>query len=94
MIIVETKDYLDSLKEILAYIARDKKSAAVHFREALNKKIDALKEFPFMYRISIYFDDENIRDLTYKGYTIPYEVDLDKEVISIIGITKYKNSLK
>jgi len=47
-----------------------------------------------MYRISIYFDDENIRDLTHKGYTIPYEVDLEKETISIIGITKYKNSLK
>jgi len=94
MIIIETKDYLDSLKEILAYIAKDKKSAAIHFREALDKKIDTLKDFPFMYRISIYFDDEYIRDLTHKGYTIPYEVDLEKETISIIGITKYKNSLQ
>ena len=94
MTIIETEDYLTSLKNVLGYIAKDKKSAAIAFREALDTKIANLKEFPFMYRISIYFDDEYIRDLTHKGYTIPYEVDLEKETISIIGITKYKNSLR
>jgi mRNA-degrading endonuclease RelE of RelBE toxin-antitoxin system len=44
-----------------------------------------------MYRVSIYFDNEYIRDLTHKGYTIPYEVDLENKTIYIIGITKYKN---
>ncbi len=94
MIIIETEDYLESLKTILRYIAKDKKSAAFTFREDLDIKINNLKEFPFMYRVSIYFDDEYIRDMTHKGYTIPYEVDLEKETISIIGISKYKNSLK
>lgn len=94
MTIIKTKDYLDSLKDILAYIAKDKKSAALAFREALDIKINNLKEFPFMYKISIYFDDEYIRDLTHKGYTIPYEVDLEEKTISIIGITKYKNSFQ
>ncbi len=94
MTIIETKDYLESLKNVLGYIAQDKKSAAINFRDALDVKINNLKDFPFMYRISIYFDDEYIRDLTHKGYTIPYEVDLEKEIIFIIGISKYKNSLK
>ena len=94
MTIIKTKDYLESLKEILQNIAQDKKSAALSFRKALDTKINNLKDFPFMYRISIYFDDEYIRDMTHKGYTIPYEVDLDQKTISIIGITKYKNSLK
>lgn len=94
MTIIKTKDYLDSLKEILHYIAKDKKSAALTFRNNLDKKMTDLKEFPFMYRVSIYFDDEYIRDMTHKGYTIPYEVDLEKKTISIIGITKYRNSLK
>jgi len=93
MTIIKTKDYLDSLKNILQYIAKDKKSAALTFGEDLNKKMSDLKEFPFMYRVSIYFDDEYIRDMTHKGYTIPYEVDLQEKTISIIGITKYKNSL-
>ena len=94
MTIIETEDYLESLKNVLGYIAKDKKSAALTFRKALDRKIRNLKDFPFMYRISIYFDDEYIRDMTHKGYTIPYEVDLEKETISIIGISKYKNSLK
>jgi len=94
MTIIKTEDYLDSLKDVLAHIAKDKKSAALDFRKALDTKIDNLKEFPFMYKVSIYFDDEYIRDMTHKGYTIPYEVDLVEKTISIIGITKYKNSLK
>ena len=93
MTIIKTEDYLDALKEILAYIAEDKKSAAINFRKALDKKMNDLKEFPFMYRVSIYFEDEYIRDLTHKGYTVPYEVDLVKKTISIVGISKYKKSL-
>jgi plasmid stabilization system protein ParE len=93
MTIIETEDYLDVLKEILAYIARDKKSAAVQFKKELSKKIKNLKDFPFMYRVSIYFEDEYIRDLMHKGYTVPYEVDLEMKTISIIGITKYKSTL-
>ena len=94
MTVIKTKDYQESLKQILSYIAKDKKLAAVQFNKELNKKIKDLKDFPFMYHISVYFDNEYIRDMTYKGYTIPYEVDLEKQCISIIGITKYKNNLK
>jgi plasmid stabilization system protein ParE len=93
MNVVETEDFVRELKEILSYIAKDKKSAAIRFNKDLRKKINDLKDFPFMYRISIYFENENIRDLTHKGYTIPYEVDLENEIISIIGITKHKKDL-
>jgi plasmid stabilization system protein ParE len=93
MTIIETEDYLNSLKNILAYISKDKKSAALQFKKELSKKIRNLREFPFIYRVSIYFEDEYIRDLMHKGYSVPYEVDLEKKTISIIGITKYKNSL-
>jgi len=94
MTIIETEDYLNALKEVLVYIAKDKKSAAIQFRKELKKKIENLKDFPFIYRVSIYFEDEYIRDLMHKGYTVPYEVDLEYKTISIIGITKYKNSLR
>ncbi|HIP61208.1 MAG TPA: type II toxin-antitoxin system RelE/ParE family toxin [Sulfurovum sp.] len=94
MNIIKTIDYQQSLKHILSTISKDKKSAASLFNQAINKKIKHLSDFPFMYRISIYFDNEYIRDMTHKGYTIPYEVDLENNMIYIIGITKYKNSLK
>lgn len=94
MKIVKTSDYQTSLKEILSFIAEDKKSAAVQFNKELNQKFKNLKEFPFMYPVSIYFEDEYIRDMTHKGYTVPYEVDLEERTIFIIGITKYKSTLK
>jgi len=94
MKIIKSRDYQESLKNILQTIAEDKKSAAINFNKDLNQKIKYLTDFPFMYRVSIYFDNEYIRDMTHKGYTIPYQVDLKKQVISIIGITKYKNNLK
>jgi len=94
MKIIKTKTYLDSLDNILGYIAEDKKSAAIQFYKDINKKIKDLKDFPFMYHKSYYFDDEYIRDLTHKGYSVPYEVDVENKIISIIGITKYKKSLK
>jgi len=94
MTIIKTEDYQKSLKEILSFISKDKKSSAISFRKDLDKKLIDLKDFPFMYRISIYFEDEYIRDLTHKGYTVPYEVDVEQKTISVIGITKYKESLK
>ncbi|MBU1667292.1 type II toxin-antitoxin system RelE/ParE family toxin [bacterium] len=94
MKIVKTKSFQESLENILSYIAEDKKSAAIQFNRDLNKKIKDLKDFPFMYHKSYYFDDEYIRDLTHKGYSIPYEVDLEKKIIAIIGITKYKKGLR
>ena len=92
MKIVKTKTFLETLENILEYIAEDKKSAAIEFYRELNKKFKDLKDFPFMYHKSYYFEDENIRDLTYKGYSVSYEIDLEKKIIYIIGIVKYKKS--
>ena len=93
MKIVETQEYIDTLLGILEFIAKDKKSIAIDFNKRLRSKIKTLKDFPFMYRKSIYFDDDNIRDLIYKGYVIPYKVDIKNNTIYIIGITKYKDKL-
>jgi len=41
---------------------------------------------PYKFRKSIHFNDENIRDLVFKGYTVPYLVD--DEVIVVLGIVK------
>ena len=78
--------YKKSLFKILDYIAQDKISASEKFLYELDKLIDSLPYFPFKYRKSVYFDDENIRDMTYKGYTIVYRVNLKKDRIDILNI--------
>ena len=93
MRIIKTENFQASLKTLLKVIAEDKKGAAVNFNKELQKKIKDLKDFPFMYHKSYYFEDEYIRDLTHKGYSISYEVDLEKKTISVIDISKNKNTL-
>jgi len=89
MKIVRSRKFLNKFKNILAYIAKDKISASKKFREELNKRLNELDHFPYKYRKSFYFNDENIRDLSFKGYTIIYKIEKDK--IIILDIFKRKS---
>jgi plasmid stabilization system protein ParE len=53
-------------------------------------QIKNLPNNPYKFRKSFYFDDENIRDMIFKKYTIVYEIDLDNDMIVILNIF-YKN---
>jgi len=87
--------YKNNLFQILDYIAQDKVSASENFLNELDKLINNLPNFPFKFRKSKYFDNENIRDMTYKGYTIIYRVNEAKNVIDIVRIFhKNKPTLK
>jgi len=87
--------YKSNLFQILDYIAQDKFSASINFLNELDKLIDNLTNFPFKFRKSEYFDNENIRDMIYKGYTIIYRVNEAKNTIDIVRIFhKNKPALK
>ena len=73
MKIIRSRKFLNKLKNILAYIAKDKITAAKRFRHELNEKINNLTHFPYKYRKSYYFNNENIRDMIFKGYMIIYK---------------------
>lgn len=87
MKIVFEEQFLGSFNTILTYIASDKKSASIQFKKELKKKIGALLDYSYMYRQSHYYEDENYRDLTYKGYTIVYKIT--EEAIQILDIFKW-----
>ena len=74
------------LIQIVDYIAQDKKSASLKFAYELEKSILLILDNPLKYKQSIYFNDKNIRDMTYKGYTIVYEINFEKELIEIFKI--------
>ena len=86
MKIVETSRYKSELKEIALYIKKDKKSASIKFVKEQKKLIENLLNSPYKYRRSIYFDDENIRDMTFYGYTIIYKIDKENQTIIIYTI--------
>ncbi len=71
---------------IFEYIAKDKLFASKKFKKELFKQIKNLPNFPYKFRKSYYFDDEKVRDMTFKNYTIIYEVNLDNNTIIILNI--------
>ena len=86
MQISKLRRYKNQLIIILKHIAKDKITASESFYLNLNKTIAEIPNFPFKYRKSIYFDSENIRDMTFKGYTVIYRINIKKDLIEIIRI--------
>ena len=89
MTIVKDKNFQKQLFLILKYIAKDKKSAAIKFEKELRDKFTNLKKYPFMYRKSVYIDDDSYRDLIHYGYTIIYKVE-EKRIL-ILEIFKWQD---
>ena len=91
MQIVYKKEFSQSLDATLDYIAIDSLNKALNFNRQLQKVINNIPNMPYKYRKSFYYDDENIRDMVFKGYTIPYLVDEDKDLIVLLDIFKWIN---
>ena len=86
--------FIAALLNQIDYIAKDKPSAARKFKNDLLKNITKDLEQPFNYRKSIYFEDELIRDYIFKGYTVVFKIDMEKQSLIVFGFIKYKASLK
>ena len=93
MQIIRDINYLQKLQSIMEFIAQDSLNQAIKFQVDLDEIIDDIPNMPFKYRKSIYFNDNNIRDLIFKGYVVAYKIDTSKNQIIIIGINKYMEKL-
>ena len=89
MFIVRKREYLSSLKTVLSFIAEDSRSRALNFKSQLDNKINNLGNFPYKFKQSKNYDDENVRDMIFKGYTITYLIENEKDRISILDIYKW-----
>ena len=89
MQIIKDELFKENLRTVLKYIAQDSKTKASKFNKQLFVQVNKLNNMPFKFRQSHYYTDENIRDFIFKGYTIPYLVDEEKELIVVLDIFKY-----
>ena len=88
-----SNEFLKLLTDQVHYIYKDKPRAALKFRKDLLKNIKKDLKQPFQFKRSLYFDDENIRDHVFKGYTSVYEIDVMQNTVFVFGFIKYKDSL-
>jgi hypothetical protein len=56
----------------------------LEFFNDVNSKIQNIPQNPYAYRKKD--KDENLRELIFKGYTIPFEIDIPNQKIIILGI--------
>lgn len=59
---------------------------ALDFFDELIAKIHNIPTNPYLYRIRETLDDDNIRELIYKGYTVPFYIDKPKSKIIVLGV--------
>jgi len=88
MNILTSKLYEEQLKEILELLAQEDYKVAKNFKMYLDTIIINMESKEKKYKKSIYFDDENIKDIEYQGCTIVFLVDNSNSCYIILGITK------
>lgn len=82
------ESFINSLSIKLKYIAKDNPKAAKKFKNELILSCNDILHMPYKHRKSIYHDDENIRDLIFKGYTIIYIIE--EETISVFALIHHE----
>lgn len=84
MVIRRTARFNRELKAVFDFIAKDNPNRAREFRDRLIAKLQTISDSPLMYRKSMSFDDERVRDLIFKSYVIPFAIEY--EAIYVLGI--------
>jgi plasmid stabilization system protein ParE len=81
---------INDLRAIYRFIAQnDSPKKAEKFLGRLKEKIQALGFMPYKHRKSMYHEDETIRDMIFKGYTVVYHVG--KSTIHVVAVFRQKN---
>ena len=88
MKIVFKDTFISRLENQLNYIALDSPGRARKFNSDLIRRIKEIPVNPYRYRKSIYFNDNTIRDLVFKGYTIVFRIS--DGAIEVFGFVKFQ----
>jgi plasmid stabilization system protein ParE len=83
-----SKSFSSRLFAQVKYIAKDKPGAARKFETDLVHELQAISKQPFKHRHSIFANNQNVRDLVFKGYTITYRINDHMNVIEVFGLIK------
>jgi hypothetical protein len=82
--------YKTQLKEVSAHIQKEFGDNVSKFEMYLDTIIINMHTKAKKYKKSIYFDNENIKDIQNQGYTIPFYRDEEKNKYILLGILEAK----
>lgn len=88
MNIITSSLYKKQLEEILNSIEQEAEGSAKSFKLYLDTIIINMQSKIEKYKKSIYFDNDNIKDIENQGYIIPFYIDKEKNLYILLGIVK------
>lgn len=81
--------YEKQLKEILeSILSQSDYETTKKFKLYLDTIILNMPTKAKKYKQSIYFDDERLKDIEYEGYLIPFILDEENKIYTVLGIIK------
>lgn len=80
--------YKLQLQEAIEYIKKQGEVEVGAFEMYLDTIIVNMHTKAKKYKKSIYFDNENVKDIQNQGFTIPYFMDEQKRIYILLGIVK------
>jgi plasmid stabilization system protein ParE len=82
--------FVNKLTIQIDFIAKNNPQNARIFKNEIISEIKNILPHPLKHRQSIYFNDELIRDLIFKGYTITFRINHKDKTIEVFGFVKYQ----
>ena len=86
MTLEKTDRFYQELEDILNFISIDSPNRALKFYDDLIEKIEKIPLNPYIYRKRDSLNNNNDKELIFKGYTIPIHIDEDNMKIYVLGI--------
>ena len=86
MILEQSFRFEEELEHIIDFILLDSVAKALDFYDELINNIQNIPFRPYSYRKRLNSNDENLRELIFKGYTIPFFIDEKNYKIILLGI--------
>jgi len=88
MNVLRSNLYVEQLKEAIELIKKQSEADVSGFELYLDTIILNMHTKLKKYKKSIYFDNENIKDIENQGYTIPFYIDEKKNINVLLGLVK------
>ena len=90
MKIIYKDTFTERLEKQLKYLKKNSPKSALKLKTELVKRIKTIPENPYLFRKSIYFENDLIRDLIYDGYTVVFRIN--ETQIEIFGFTRFQEN--
>lgn len=88
MNIITSSLYRKQIEDISDSLEQEAKGSAKSFKLYLDTIIINMQTKIEKYKKSIYFDNDDIKDIENQGYTIPFYIDKEKNLYILLAIVK------